>query len=124
MFSQNILVNTDVDWFRVSKWVLNQRDNQLPRGRANENINVDLVDKIYHHDDGSDDENAERRGAGLWKEKLGDQQVGAACISSCLGIRRWKERYIGLYCNISKYIDIEIYWYLLEKCASKQEVGD
>ena len=106
MFSQNILVNTDVEWFRVSKWVLNQLENQLPRGTANENINVD---NIYHHDDGSDDENAERRGAGLWKEKLGDQQVGAAGVSSCLGIRRWKERYIGLYCNILKYIDIEIY---------------
>ena len=96
---------------------------RMPRRAANETINIDK-DKIHHHDDCSDDENAERRGAGLWKEKLGDQQVGAAGVSSCLGIRRWKERYIGLYCNISKYIDIEIYWYLLEKCASKQEVGD
>ena len=61
------------------------------------------------YDDGSDDENAERRGAGLWKEKLGDQQVGAAGVSSCLGIRRWEVRYIVLYWNILKYIGIYVY---------------
>ena len=88
---------------------MNQLDNQLPRGRANENINVDIVDKIYHHGDGSDDENAERRGAGLWKEELGDQQVGAAGVSSCLGIRRWEVRYIRLCWNKLKYSGIYVY---------------
>ena len=68
------------------------------RGTVDENINID-IDKIHHHDDGSDDENAERGSAALWKEKLGDQQVGAACVSSCLGVRRRKDilDYIGIY---------------------------
>ena len=82
---------------------------RMPRRAANENINIEK-DKIHHHNDCSDDENAERRGAGLWKKKLRDQQVGAAGVSSCLGIRGWKERYIGLYCNILTLKYIGIYW--------------
>ena len=81
---------------------------RMPRRAANETINIDK-DKIHHHDDCSDDENAERRGAGLWKEELGDQQVGAAGVSSCLGIRKWEVRYIVLYWNILKYIGIYVY---------------
>ena len=89
-------------------------DDENAERAANENINIDK-DKIHHHDYCSDDENAERGSAALWKEKLGDQQVGAAGVSSCLGIRRWEERYIGyivIYRNIFTYIlkYIGMYW--------------